>query len=69
MVATCSKDRTVRLYSPAGVHLDTLQGAADELNCVSFSPKGRLLASGCSDANAYIWDVKTRSVVQVWAYV
>jgi WD40 repeat protein len=30
---------------------------ADQVNCVSFSAGGKLLATGCRDKNAYLWDV------------
>jgi WD40 repeat protein len=30
---------------------------ADYVRCVSFSADGKLLATGCWDKNAYIWDV------------
>jgi WD40 repeat protein len=29
----------------------------NSLYCVSFSIDGKLLATGCADANAYTWDV------------
>jgi WD40 repeat protein len=51
-------DRTVRLWDlkngqPIG---SPLQHAKDA-RCLSFSPDGKGLATGCTDGNAYTWDV------------
>jgi serine/threonine protein kinase len=46
LLASGSRDRTVRLWDPAsGAHLRTLTGHRDDVNAVAFSPDGRLLAS------------------------
>jgi WD40 repeat protein len=58
ILASASFDNTVQLWNlensqPIGSPLYH----ADRVSHVSFSADGKLLATGCSDFNAYIWDV------------
>jgi WD40 repeat protein len=41
----------------------TLPGYTGSVNTVAFSPDGRTLAGGCSDAKVRLWDVATRRLV------
>ena len=59
LVASASRDRTVRLWDSAtGVLCNTLEGHSDWVNAVVFSPDGRLLASASKDKTVRLWDVK-----------
>ena len=63
LLATGSKDRTVRLWDPVtGMHQRTLTGHFGEVRGVAFSPDGRLLAAGSdrkSDMTLRLWDPAT----------
>lgn len=60
MIASASKDRTVRLWnSNTGELIRVLSGHTSEVNCLSFSPDGRTLASASDDRTVRIWDVET----------
>jgi WD40 repeat protein len=58
MLATSSRDRTVRLWhadsgAPAGI----LEGHSDAVWCVSFAPDGALLASGDRSGATLLWSL------------
>jgi WD40 repeat protein len=51
-----NKDRKIRLWSaPDGQQLPSLEGHAKEVNCLAFSPDGRILASGSDDFSVFLW--------------
>ena len=41
-------------------HIATLEGHTDLVSSVSFSPSGKILASGATDYTVRLWDVETR---------
>lgn len=52
--------RTIRVWSIAtGITRHTLNGHARIVNCVSFSPNGKLIASGSEDKTIRLWDTNT----------
>jgi len=58
ILASASWDYTARLWNlenglPIGLPLQH----PDNVQCVSFSTDGKLLATCCSDHNAYSWDI------------
>jgi len=58
LLASCSDDKTVRLWDPAaGEHRRTLTGHARIVRGVAFSPDGRLLASASDDKTVRLWDL------------
>ena len=63
LLATGSRDSTVRLWSPTtGKQMGQLNGHTKGVNSIAFSPDGKWLASGSSDQSIRIWDVaKERS--------
>lgn len=60
MLVSGSVDRTIRLWNAkTGEHLHTLEGHADRVNSVSFSPDSSMLVSGSHDGTVRLWDAKT----------
>jgi WD40 repeat protein len=51
-------DHTARLWNlENGQPISSPIQHADQVNCLSFSVDGKLLATGCHDKNTYSWDV------------
>jgi WD40 repeat protein len=58
MVATASKDKTVKLWSRRdGNLIATLQGHTDAVFGLSFSPDGKMLASASEDKTVILWNL------------
>jgi WD40 repeat protein len=65
LLASCSDDRTVRLWDPTtGAAIQTLEGHSSSVKTVAFSPDGRLLASGSDDGTVRLWDPTTGATLQ-----
>ncbi|HEY9692109.1 MAG TPA: hypothetical protein V6D15_07890 [Oculatellaceae cyanobacterium] len=55
MIASASRDKTVRVSRPDGTLLSTLNSHHGSITSVAFSPDSKLIASGGWDKNIKIW--------------
>lgn len=55
LIASASKDKTVKLWRPDGTLVTTLNGHHDSVTGVSFSPNGQLIASSSWDGTVRLW--------------
>jgi WD40 repeat protein len=58
LLATCSQDRTIRLWSIDTGACRVLHGHTDEVFAVAFHPDGKQLASGGRDRAVWLWDLE-----------
>jgi WD40 repeat protein len=63
LLASCSADRTVRLWRIDGGACRVLSGQTDEVFTAAFHPDGRRLATGGRDRAVWLWDLERREVV------
>jgi WD40 repeat protein len=61
MIATGSRDKTVKLWSRDG-QLLTLKGHGDSVWSVAWSPDSKLVASGSADDTVKIWNLNGTEV-------
>ena len=59
LLASCGRDKTVRLWDPATGNSLRALGHTDWVEGVAFSPDGRLLASCSADSTVRLWDPLT----------
>ncbi len=55
IIASASRDETIKLWQGDGTLLKTLRGHNSEIFSVAFSPEGQLLASASSDKTVKLW--------------
>ncbi|HBB31839.1 MAG TPA: hypothetical protein DC064_08570, partial [Cyanobacteria bacterium UBA9273] len=55
LIASASRDRTVKLWRPNGALITTLNGHQDSVTSVSFSPNSQLIASSSWDSTVRLW--------------
>ncbi|MGD1804953.1 eIF2A-related protein [Dapis sp. BLCC M126] len=58
IIASGSKDKTVKLWNRQGKLLKTLDGHEEWVSSVSFSPDGKMLASASDDGKVKLWTHK-----------
>lgn len=56
LLATASKDKSVRLWKADGTFVTALQGHTDWVLSLTWSPDGNLLASGSADGTVRLWN-------------
>jgi WD40 repeat protein len=64
VLATCSADKTVRLWKEDGTPLRTLTGFADQVYALTLSPDGSLVAAGAWDGEVRVWKVADGALVK-----
>jgi roadblock/LC7 domain-containing protein len=73
LVASASKDKTVRLWEAAtGTCRSTLEGHSSDVTAVAFSPDGQLVASASWDKTVRLWEAVTgtcRSTLEGHSFV
>src|SRR5262249_1216040 len=57
-LATCGRDRTVRVWPLDGGACQVLRGRTDEVLAVAFHPGGTRLASAGRDRAVWLWDLE-----------
>ncbi|KAK3105791.1 hypothetical protein FSP39_005813 [Pinctada imbricata] len=70
-LATCSGDKTVRLWDQEDlteVSYSPLMGHTYYVHCCTFSPMGTLLATCSTDGRAILWDMKKGQSVAVFQH-
>ncbi|MBD2654161.1 AAA-like domain-containing protein [Synechocystis sp. FACHB-383] len=58
LIASASRDATVRLWTPQGRFLRELTGHNDSIYRVDFSPNGKVIATAGQDQTVKIWDLE-----------
>lgn len=62
-------ETTVNLWDmDSGALVNVLQGHTDWVNCVAYSPNGRLIASGAFDNSVKLWDADTGVLLKTFKH-
>lgn len=64
IIASGSKDKTVRLWHRDGKLLKTLSNNPDEVAAVSFSHDGKILAAASKDGTIILWNLNMEQLLQ-----
>src|SRR5204863_7031128 len=65
VLASASRDKTIKLWNPATGELKrTLTEHTADVYHVTFSPRGNLLASGGRDKSIKLWDTATGKLIR-----
>ncbi|HLO50490.1 MAG TPA: tetratricopeptide repeat protein, partial [Kamptonema sp.] len=68
IIASASKDKTVKLWSREGKLIKTLTGHTGWVSSVSFSPDGKMLASASDDGTVKLWSREGRILRSFYAH-
>ncbi|MGF1486433.1 MAG: CHAT domain-containing protein [Prochloraceae cyanobacterium] len=63
IIATASRDKTVKLWSDRGKEITTLRGHQEEVFAVSFSPDGKTIATASCDKTVKLWNLRGRELL------
>jgi len=63
IIATASRDKTVKLWSDRGKEIITLRGHQEEVFGVSFSPDGKIIATASNDKTVKLWNLEGRELL------
>jgi WD40 repeat protein len=64
LLATVSKDKTVKIWDMNGKNIQTLKGHKDTIRSVSFSRDSKLIATASKDRTVKIWNLNNGKVIQ-----
>ncbi|NES64087.1 MAG: CHAT domain-containing protein [Okeania sp. SIO2D1] len=56
LIASGSRDNTIRLWNSDGTLVRTIDTETESVNAVAFSPDGKLIASGSNDSTVKLWN-------------
>ena len=60
MIVSGSNDKTIKLWSSEiGQLLKTIEGHTESVNCINYSPDGKIIVSGSSDKKIKLWSCET----------
>ncbi len=62
LIASASRDKTIKIWSMDGKNIATLTGHNDAISNLSFSADGKFLASGSWDGTAKIWRISVPQI-------
>jgi WD40 repeat protein len=62
LIASCSEDKTVKLWSLDGRELQVFQGHQDKVLGLSFSPDGQVIVSFSKDKTVRLWSRNSREM-------
>lgn len=63
-VATCGRDRMIRIWSSQGKLELEFEGGEHDLYAIAIHPDGKHLASGDMKGNVKLWDIASKKVVR-----
>jgi WD40 repeat protein len=64
MIASASRDKTIKLWRPNGTTVQTLVGHNAEVTSVAWSPDGKMIASASRDKTIKLWRVEREASLQ-----
>ncbi len=69
-IVTASGDKTARLWDVAsGRLIPKLEGHADNVNAVAYSPDGNRIATASKDKTVRLWDVASGNLISILSKV
>ena len=62
IIATASKDRTVKLWNLQGKEIQTIKGHREGVGSVAFSPNGKIIATASEDKTVKLWNLQGKEI-------